>query len=191
MRRKEHADCLFAGEHSGHYFLRGFYLADSAMSVALMLIEATLDLGPRGLQDRLDAWRKKYFTSDEVNFDVRKPQANRKMPEPDQRKLMQQLVERVRMRFGGNGTIVTEYAPGDPIKPSNGVDILKIEGKETAYDWWICVRPSGNEPILRLIVENILKDKHVGKMHGGKLLKKNLRAAVDLMGRKYMVREAE
>lgn len=69
--RKE--DGLFAGEHSGHYYFKDLYYADSGMLAALTMIELISELG-----QPLSVVAKpydKYFLSGEINTDVADPMA--------------------------------------------------------------------------------------------------------------------
>ena len=59
---------VFGGEHSGHYYFRGNYNADSAMIAALLLLEAISRHGV-GLS-RLAAPLRRYSSSGEVNTAV-------------------------------------------------------------------------------------------------------------------------
>lgn len=152
MRLPQHADCVLAGEHSGHFFFRDFFRADSGMMAALMLIEAELQARERGetLGAALAAWRERYAMMPEKNFDLpaRHPGA------------AQKVIDALRHHFGGRGAELREYAPGDPIPPS----VLRMDFAEDWGGWWLCARPSGNEPLLRLNLELVAKNNTRSRM---------------------------
>lgn len=75
------------------------------------------------------------------------------------------------------------YCPGHAIKKSEGVDIIKLELTQESCDWWFCVRPSGNEPLLRLSLEVVLKDPNSA---GDRLLQERFDYLVNRIGRKYL-----
>jgi phosphomannomutase len=152
MRLPQNADCVLAGEHSGHFFFRDFFRADSGMIAALMLIEAALVARERGgdLSEEVSAWRGRYAILPEKNFELpaHKPSAP------------QAVVDAVRRHFARRGAELREYAPGDPI-PQN---ILRMDFAEDWGKWWLCARPSGNEPLLRLNLEIVAKNNARGRM---------------------------
>lgn len=59
----------FGGEHSGHYFFRDFYRADSGMICALFVLEALSHEG-RPMSEVLSSLRR-YWNSGEINSEVR------------------------------------------------------------------------------------------------------------------------
>ncbi len=183
MRQPGHGDCMFAGEHSGHYFFRDFFQADSGMIAALMLVEAAMAAkeAKSSLHAKVAEWRMRYFAPPETNFNIRLPKRNRDISEAEERGLMQECVERVRTAYAGRARAVTEYAPGDPVKPANKVDTLKMELAENFGNWWFCVRPSGNEPKLRLVMEVVLDSEQVGKADGQSLLDQRFGQLVKLI----------
>ncbi len=58
----------FAGEHSGHYYFRDNYRADSGMIAALLVLES-MSVASMPLSDSLDPFRR-YFASGEINSEV-------------------------------------------------------------------------------------------------------------------------
>lgn len=64
--RKENG--LFCGEHSGHYYFRDNYYADSAIIAALLVIELLSEKGKK-LSELHDEYAK-YPASGEINFEV-------------------------------------------------------------------------------------------------------------------------
>ena len=65
---------IFGGEHSGHYYFRDNFRADSGMIAALIVLEAMCDAG-RPLSDLLAPFRR-YADSGEINSEVRDQQAS-------------------------------------------------------------------------------------------------------------------
>ncbi len=59
---------IFAGEHSGHYYFRDNFRADSGLIAAVMLLDALSDSG--GTLSRLVAPYARYAQSGEVNTAV-------------------------------------------------------------------------------------------------------------------------
>jgi phosphomannomutase len=64
---------VFAGEHSGHYYFRDNFRADSGLIAAVVLLEALSDHG--GVASELVAPYDKYRQSGEINTDVTDQQA--------------------------------------------------------------------------------------------------------------------
>ena len=109
---------VFGGEHSGHYYFRDHYRADSGLVAALLVLERMSEVGVP-LSELLQPFRR-YHASGEINSEVEDPPA---------------VVERVAKR----------YADG----AQDRLDGLTVEYE----DWWLNVRPSNTEPLLRLNVE--------------------------------------
>jgi phosphomannomutase len=171
MRRPENADCVFAAEHSGHYFFRDFYQCDSGIIAGLMCIEASMSALDKqsNLHDEIAHWRQRYFLSGEINFDFGMHEPNASSTKA-LREHMQTQVSKIKTHYSKQGQVVTNYALNDPILPSQGVEILKMTFTEAWGTWWLCVRPSGNEPLLRVMLEVILSEDHIGKTDGNALL---------------------
>jgi phosphomannomutase len=66
-------DAVFAGEHSGHYYFRDNYYADSGLIAAVVAIQALADSGKK-LSELADEFRV-YPTITETNFEVDDKQA--------------------------------------------------------------------------------------------------------------------
>jgi phosphomannomutase len=114
---------VFGGEHSGHFYFADFWRADSGMLAALHTI-AALGSAPEGTTlSALLAPFQRYVASGEINSEVR-----------DQR----EATERVRAAFAGRADLTVDELDG-----------LTITGP----DWWLNVRPSNTEPLLRLNAE--------------------------------------
>lgn len=111
---------LFCGEHSGHYFFRNNFYADSAIIAALLVLEL-MSIKDKKLSELYNQYDK-YPSSGEINFRVE-----------DKAKIMKE--------------IETLYQ-----RSAQGIDWL--DGVSVWFDdWWVNVRPSNTEPLLRLNVE--------------------------------------
>lgn len=118
---------IFGGEHSGHFYFREFWNADSGMLAALYALSALGNTGAGATFSSLIAKYRKYFGSGEINSTVTDAQA---------------AVERIAKHFAGRG--VTDHLDGLTITATPS---------DTSPMWWLNVRPSNTEPLLRLNVE--------------------------------------
>jgi phosphomannomutase len=119
-------NAVFGGEHSGHFYFRDFWRADSGMLAALHAIAA---LGETPAGTTLSALLREYDRypmSGEINTKV-----------GDQTRVMQRIQDAYVAR-----TDLGEISVDD-------LDGMTISGP----DWWFNVRPSNTEPLLRLNVE--------------------------------------
>ncbi|QIK65581.1 phosphomannomutase/phosphoglucomutase [Nocardioides sp. HDW12B] len=115
---------VFGGEHSGHFYFRDFWRADSGMLAALHVLAALAE------QDRplsgLLAEFSRYVASGEINTE---------MPDQD---AAQRRVGRVE----------------DVVGAEPGVEVDRLDGLTLSHDdWWFNLRASNTEPLLRLNVE--------------------------------------
>jgi phosphomannomutase len=114
---------IFGGEHSGHFYFRDFWCADSGM-LAAMHVLATLGNAPAGVTvSDLMAPYSPYVASGEINSIVHDHAA---------------VMAKVRSAFSSR--------PGVQLDELDG---LTVSGP----DWWFNLRPSNTEPLLRLNVE--------------------------------------
>jgi phosphomannomutase len=113
---------VFGGEHSGHFYFKDFWRADSGMLAALHAIAALLESGT-SLSKLLEPFGQ-YSLSGEINTKV-----------GDQQK----CIELVRENFSNRK---------EPIE-FDELDGLTV----MAERWWLNLRPSNTEPLLRLNVE--------------------------------------
>lgn len=60
---------IFACEHSGHFYFKDFYCADSGLIAAMMVLDEMSKSG-KSLSGICEPFRGKYFQSGEVNFEV-------------------------------------------------------------------------------------------------------------------------
>lgn len=118
-------DAVFGGEHSGHFYFRDFWRADSGMLAALHAI-AALGQTPQGTSlSSMLAPFDRYAASGEINTEV-----------ADQVAVTQAVRD--------------AYADADGIEVDE-LDGLTISSR----DWWFNVRPSNTEPLLRLNAEAV------------------------------------
>ena len=119
---------VFGGEHSGHFYFRDFWYADSGMLAALhVLAVVAADAGPLSA---IAASYRRYVASGEINSAVPDPVAG---------------MRRVERRF----------APGSA--EPQAAEVLEVDHLDgltvTAARWWFNLRASNTEPLVRLNVE--------------------------------------
>jgi phosphomannomutase len=112
-------DAMFACEHSGHFYFKGNYNADSGLIAALVALSIVSE-SSQTLSELCEPLRSKYFSSGEINFNVSNMQSALK-------------------------AISEEFSDGE----QDSLDGLTIN----YADWWLNVRPSNTEPLLRLNLE--------------------------------------
>ena len=137
-------NAVFGGEHSGHFYFRDFWRADSGMLAALYAI-AALGETPEGttMSSLLKSYDR-YASSGEINTEVVDQEA---------------ATLAIRNAYGTGAGIETDDLDGLTI---------------TAPTWWFNVRPSNTEPLLRLNVEadevavmEQIRDEVLAIMRGG------------------------
>ncbi len=114
---------VFGGEHSGHYYFRDNYRADSGIIAALLVLEL-LSVTGKPLSELLAPF-KRYTASGEINTVVDDPAGT-----------VELLAAAVEAAGGALGT-------------TDRLDGLTVD----RGDWWYNLRPSNTEPLLRLNVE--------------------------------------
>jgi phosphomannomutase len=114
---------VFGGEHSGHFYFRDFWRADSGMLAALHTIAALGETAEGTTLSSLLAPYDRYVASGEINTEVADQAA---------------ATAAIRAVFTARG--VTD------IEDFDGMTV-------TGDGWWFNVRPSNTEPLLRLNVE--------------------------------------
>ena len=126
---------VFGGEHSAHYYFRDFWSADNGM-LAAMHVLAEFGNQTQPLSQFAEKFSP-YAESGEINTRV-----------PD----VAAALDRIREEFAGRGEVDTL----DGLTVSSGSvvdDSLPPAPGETRDFWWLNVRPSNTEPLLRLNVE--------------------------------------
>lgn len=116
-------DAVFGGEHSGHFYFREFWRADSGMLAAMHAIAALGETPAGTTLSSVLAPYARYAASGEINTEVADQAAT---------------TERIRRAFASQ--------PGVSMDELDG---LTVAGE----GWWFNVRPSNTEPLLRLNVE--------------------------------------
>jgi phosphomannomutase len=114
---------VFGGEHSGHFYFREFWRADSGLLAALHVLSALGVAAPgTGLADLVRPYQR-YVRSGEVNSIVDDPV---------------RVLAAARQAWGADESLTLD-----------DVDGLTVQ----AEPWWFNLRPSNTEPLLRLNVE--------------------------------------
>lgn len=62
-------NAIFAGEHSGHYYFRDNYMADSGLLAAVIALYI-VSMEDKSLSKLVEPYRKAYLTVPEINFEV-------------------------------------------------------------------------------------------------------------------------
>ena len=114
---------VFGGEHSGHYYFRENYRADSGIIAAMVVLEL-LSVTGKPLSELLQPYQR-YSDSGEINTTV-----------PDPPAAVEAMAAEVEAAGGELGTV-------------DRLDGLTVD----RGDWWYNLRPSNTEPLLRLNVE--------------------------------------
>ncbi len=114
---------VFGGEHSGHYYFRDNYRADSGIIAAMLVLEL-LSVTGKPLSELLGPFER-YAASGEINTVVDDPAGT-----------VELLAAQVEAAGGTLGT-------------ADRLDGLTVD----RGDWWYNLRPSNTEPLLRLNVE--------------------------------------
>jgi phosphomannomutase len=125
--RMAETGAVFGGEHSGHFYFRDFWRADSGMLAALHVL-AALGETPEGTAlSSLLAQYQRYVASGEINTTVADQAA---------------VVAQIKASYGAREGVTLDELDG-----------LTVTGSTNAKKWWFNVRPSNTEPLLRLNVE--------------------------------------
>jgi len=114
---------VFGGEHSGHFYFRDFWRADSGMLAALHVL-AALAGQDRPLSEVVAEYTR-YVASGELNSTVADPAS---------------VLVSLETALGGE--------PGAEVDHLDGLTV-------TTSDWWVNVRSSNTEPLLRLNAEAV------------------------------------
>lgn len=149
---------LFAGEHSGHYFYPEFHYVDSGALTSLYMLRQLSQITADGqsLSEKLAPWRQRYCWSGELNYALPSRQelftAMSRICRDWQGRpgvLLQSIATDARLGLPVVSTLTGTYSPEQAPFPD-----LKVSCRESDdCSWWFVVRPSGNEPKLRLNVE--------------------------------------
>lgn len=129
-KEMEEHRAVFAGEHSGHFYFRDFFGADSGLLAALWVI-AILGSSQQTLS-QLSSEYDPYFGSGEVNISVDLAKSAR---------AIDQVKNALADKWGGE-TLDEET-----------IDGCTISHWDTEPQWWVNIRPSNTESLLRVNVE--------------------------------------
>ncbi len=125
-QRMAETGAVFGGEHSGHFYFRDFWRADSGMLAAMHTLAALGGDPNRRTLSQLLAPYERYVASGEINSTV------------DDVDAAMNAVEAV---FIAMPDVGADHLDGLTVR-HDGVD-----------EWWFNLRPSNTEPLLRLNVE--------------------------------------
>jgi len=118
---------VFGGEHSGHFYFRDFWFADSGMLTAMHVL-AALGSGSGQPLSAIKEWYQPYSQSGEINSRV-----------PD--------VAQVR------DAVIDAYRAAYPNAEVDDLDGVTFANWNESPRWWFNLRGSNTEPLLRLNVE--------------------------------------
>ncbi len=161
---------IFAGEHSGHFYYPEFYFVDSGTLSSLYLIYLAMRCKTRNtsIGKMAAPWRGCYHWSTEINYEFPKdPEGT-----PMERRLVNQVFQKLGNAFSGHGFRREEIRKDAELGlcrafPAEGsydlvhqeVPDLKVISAIPGERFWMVVRPSGNEPVLRVNIETMGTDK--------------------------------
>ena len=118
---------IFGGEHSGHFYFRDFWFADSGMLTAMHVL-AALGTGQELPLSSVNEWYQPYSQSGEINSRV-----------PDVAAVRDQVIEAYRAAY--------------PAAEVDYLDGVTFSNWNDTPRWWFNLRGSNTEPLLRLNVE--------------------------------------
>jgi len=129
---------IFGGEHSGHFYFKDFWFADSGMLTALHVL-AALGSSDTPLSS-LKEWYQPYSQSGEINSRVPQVVDGETLP-------IAQAVARVR------DAVIKAYQFAYPEGEVDALDGITFSNWGATPRWWFNLRGSNTEPLLRLNVE--------------------------------------
>jgi phosphomannomutase len=119
-------EAVFGGEHSAHYYFRDFWYADTGMLAALHVLAA---LGEQpGPLSQLAAQYERYVASGEINSTVDDAAAR-------------------------TAAVQEAFAGDEPVADRLDGLTLTCDAPDGRPGWWLNLRASNTEPLLRLNVE--------------------------------------
>lgn len=134
LMRKERVP--FAAEFSGHYYFKNFFSCDSGIVTVINVMNAVSRMSSFG------AWvdsLSRYYSSGEMNFKVE-----------DKAGIMERIYRAYRSR-------ARRVSRMDGLKMEFGPKRAS-HSEASAKEWWLLVRPSGTEDLLRVTVETKRKE---------------------------------
>ncbi len=147
---------VFAGEHSGHYFYPEFNYVDSGVLTTLNMLSIVWQMKEQGvsLSGRLADWRKRYVWSGEINYELATAEETRAALVAIWKQTAAPGIQRLEAQNDpacGAQRVFPNEGPYDP--QTAAAPDLKMLCNQGEQGWWFVLRPSGNEPKLRLNVE--------------------------------------
>jgi phosphomannomutase len=147
--RMAETGAIFGGEHSGHFYFRDFWRADSGMLAALHTLAALSETPEGTTLSSLLAEFIRYIPSGEINTTVTDQAA---------------VIARIKQTYAGRSDVDLDELDG-----------LTVSGRtSTNQMWWFNVRPSNTEPLLRLNAEgpdvetmSAIRDEALAIIRGG------------------------
>ncbi len=125
--RMAETGAVFGGEHSGHFYFRDFWRADSGMLAALHVLAALGETPAGTTLSSLLADYTRSVSSGEINSSVADSAA---------------VVAEIKATYGARDDVELDELDG-----------LTVTGSTEGQPWWFNVRASNTEPLLRLNVE--------------------------------------
>jgi phosphomannomutase len=121
------SNAVFGGEHSGHFYFRDFWFADSGMLTAMHVL-AALGSGQGLPLSAVTSWYQPYSQSGEINSRVKDVAATR-------------------------DSVIATYREAYPKGEVDDLDGVTFSHWQQSPRWWFNLRGSNTEPLLRLNVE--------------------------------------
>jgi phosphomannomutase len=136
-------EMTFAGEDAGHYYYRDFFCSDSALITTLHLLHLAPNGGLARFVGSLPGPWHRPFHEPFFRFD-----------DQDRALAVCRQAALTMLDQEPEATEITCEREGRVDRRCARADIECSDGVRVDYaDWWLCVRPSGTEPIARLAVE--------------------------------------
>jgi phosphomannomutase len=150
---------VFAGEHSGHYFYPEFHYVDSGNLTTLHMFKIAAQAKARGasVSSLLAEWRERYVWSGEVNYAFEDAAQVDGVLDAlsiaycDSGERYGVRIEEETGRWVVYGAAQNEPYVAAKARPKDLK--FRFATGDGSSGWWFVVRPSGNEPKLRLNVE--------------------------------------
>jgi phosphomannomutase len=117
-------DAIFAGEHSGHYYFRDNFYADSGLIGALVVIQVLAQSGLK-MSDLAAKYKQGYVSIPETNFEVTDKEA---------------VLERLRSEFSDgtqdehDGLTVNYEDKWFIVRPSNTESVIRLNVEATSRE---------------------------------------------------------
>lgn len=113
---------IFAGEHSGHYYFKDNFMADSGLIAAVVTLAVLSDSGKK-LSDLVKPLRSKYFQIPETNFEVNDKDAAMNRVSKDFADNEQDWLDGLTIKLGDGWVNV---------RPSNTEPLLRLNAESTS-----------------------------------------------------------